>query len=1148
MLMKKDFLNLRRSRWLLLSLFALFVGVSPAGAEEITVHDGTESSYSVPLFGYRNDSYVKMEYVLPASELADMSGGTITGLKYYLKSSESSSYGNANFVVFLKEVNATTVTAFTGYTTEDIVYQGALDATGATLDIPFNKNYSYNGGNLLVGIYNTVKGTAGEWQVAYYYGTTATSGASAYSYSSQSMASASYVYKQSFLPKTTFTYTAPSCKPVKNLNSSNITADAADISWTAGDGVQTQWQIVYSTDVNFDKDAATPIDVNTTSYKLEGLESGTTYYVAVRSYYSAEEQSNWVSTSFKTEKVAVPAVGFVDDFESNKGWDLINGSCPNKWVRGTSTNNGGNYSLYVSSDGTTYPTSSYGSYSLVYAVKLFHFEAGDYTISYDWKCNGEGNYDFLRVGLVPASLELSASTSYSNLGSGSTLPTGWTMFLDGGSKLGGSTVWANKSVDFNIAEAGNYQVVFAWRNDGSSGNSPAAIDNLRIIGSAPVIEVGGDVAGTTLAFGTVNEATNKTITITNVGKVAMNNISLSETADADNVFAYTALPKTSLDVNESMDVTVTFSGSSAKEYTGTFRVAADDCDPVDVTVTATYSNTPATMAITLDEVAVDETVAFGTVGKQATKTFKVANDGDQTLNITSIASNNTTDFTVSPANLTVAGHSNETFTVTFVYPNESPVLDVEKTATITVTASNDGVSAKNFTVTGTRIELWSEDFEANAKPSGWDAEDYWTFSDGVAHSAYHYSYNKTKALTTPSLKVESNTDVLYFKAKSTGTYVQVKIKYSKDGGDFTDLKTIDLENNMAAFETYEITGLEAGNYQFQFMNDDYDLDDFEGFKLITVDHDVRIAEQSIPTTGSQYVEYTASITVKEVIGKDENLTAKFFIGAEQFGTDVVETVEANGTKTFTVTFTPDAAVSGNAHFTVTNGDINLTSDNVAVIISKALVLDEAADNSELITEGTKPAVVVNYSKAVGKWGTIALPFQTTTEELSLLYGTTVKAFTFAANDGGNLKFNTATTLLAGYPYVIYSDGAMSGEMKFFNKAVTTTAHYDEYDGVTFQTIYAPKSYTGGDSWYGITPAGEIRPAGEGASVKALRGYLQATAGARLSIFIEDLATGITTVLSPKEFEAEGAYNLQGQKVQQAKKGLYIVNGRKVVVR
>lgn len=55
-----------------------------------------------------------------------------------------------------------------------------------------------------------------------------------------------------------------------------------------------------------------------------------------------------------------------------------------------------------------------------------------------------------------------------------------------------------------------------------------------------------------------------------------------------------------------------------------------------------------------------------------------------------------------------------------------------------------------------------------------------------------------------------------------------------------------------------------------------------------------------------------------------------------------------------------------------------------------------------------------------------------------------------------------------------------------------------------------------------------------------------TGGARLSISFSDESTGIKTI-DNSQVENENCYNLQGQKVQNAKKGgLYIVNGKKVV--
>ena len=868
--MKKEFLYLKKSRWLLLTLLAILAGASPTWADELTVHDGTTTNAYLPLYGYYVDSNgTTSEFIIPSADLADMKDKLIEQMTFYISSAASKKFG-ATFNVYLEEVtgdNYDDSSASQLTESKTLVYTGALDADGTTLIIPFDTEYTYNGGNLLIATEVTTKGS---YASASFYGTTTTFNAGRCKYSS-----ATNRYK--FIPKTTFTYgTANPYKKPASISVGETTTTTALISWTAGSGdsSETGWNLEYkkSTDENWTE--VHGLSASPLSYTLSELEANTTYDVRVQAVYSGGE-SNFVATTFKTAKVATPATGFTDNFETDKGWDLINGTVPNKWVRGTGTNNGGSYSLYISNDGINY-NSSYGSSSLVFASKLFYFEAGDYTVSYDWLCNGESGYDFLRVGLVSGDTELSASTSYSNLGSTSTLPSGWTMWLDGGSPLSGSTTWATKSVDFTIETAGNYQVVFGWRNDYSGGSYPAAIDNFKILGATPVLELGGDVTGTTLAFGSVSETTNKTIRITNSGKVAMENITLTETADEDNVFAYADLPKTTLAANEYMDVQVTFSGSSAKDYTGTFRVAADDCDPIDVTITATYSNSPATMAITLGEDAVGETVAFGNVGKQATKTFTVTNDGDQTLNV-AIASDNTTDFTVSPAALAVTGHSSETFTVTFLYDENA--RDVEKTANITVTASNEGVDPVVFAVTGTRIEQWSEDFSGNALPDGWETTSttYWTFADGVAKGTYQSS---NYYLVTPSLTVEEGAS-LSFDVCANTTYVTMTIQKKLGNGDWTDCKDINYSSDFGAtgvWKTFTIDGLDPGNYKFRFNARGFWLDNFQGFKR----------NQNDPKLGI-YSDEECTVAVATSVSKDfgfttETQTTTYYIKNDGTGT------------------------------------------------------------------------------------------------------------------------------------------------------------------------------------------------------------------------------------------------------------------------
>ena len=162
---------------------------------------------------------------------------------------------------------------------------------------------------------------------------------------------------------------------------------------------------------------------------------------------------------------------FSDDFEgATCDWEFVNGESTNAWYWGTATNNGGTHSVYISNDGGENNTYSHSD-TWVYFYKLITLEEATYRFQYDWKCYGEGGYDYIRVGLVPGSTEL-------NQGSG--LPSGW-ISIDDNSQLCGNSNWTTKSLNTSITAAGNYKMVFAWRNDyGGGDNPPGAIDNVSI--------------------------------------------------------------------------------------------------------------------------------------------------------------------------------------------------------------------------------------------------------------------------------------------------------------------------------------------------------------------------------------------------------------------------------------------------------------------------------------------------------------------------------------------------------------------------------------------------------------------------------------------------------------------------------------------
>ena len=168
---------------------------------ELTVHDGTATNGYVPVYGFYADAYLKAEFVMPAAELAEMADGDINSMKFYATSPATDAW-TSTFQVFMKEVSDATINDFSGTDGATVVYEGLLNGTAAEMEIVFSTPYHYNGGNLLIGVYNI---TTGNYKSVTWAGETV-DGASVqgYNYSSLSGISAS---QRNFLPKTTFAYT-----------------------------------------------------------------------------------------------------------------------------------------------------------------------------------------------------------------------------------------------------------------------------------------------------------------------------------------------------------------------------------------------------------------------------------------------------------------------------------------------------------------------------------------------------------------------------------------------------------------------------------------------------------------------------------------------------------------------------------------------------------------------------------------------------------------------------------------------------------------------------------------------------------------------------------------------------------------------------
>lgn len=190
-----------------------------------------------------------------------------------------------------------------------------------------------------------------------------------------------------------------------------------------------------------------------------------------------------------------------------------------------------------------------------------------------------------------------------------------------------------------------------------------------------------------------------------------------------------------------------------------------------------------------------------------------------------------------------------------------------------------------------------------------------------------------------------------------------------------------------------------------------------------------------------------------------------------------------------------------------------------------------------------------YTRSVtsGKFGTICLPFAATVE------GATVFKIVSKTVDGGSnltgINLESVDNLAAGETYIFKATGTTLTATMTGNYAAATDAH-----GMlgTFTATKAPVgSYVVGASDSKIH---KVVSGGTGVNVGQYKGWITLTsidvASSRSANFLsfEDETTGIAGVEMNDDAEQKVVYNLNGQRVANPTKGLYIVNGKKVIMK
>ena len=247
-------------------------------------------------------------------------------------------------------------------------------------------------------------------------------------------------------------------------------------------------------------------------------------------------------------------------------------------------------------------------------------------------------------------------------------------------------------------------------------------------------------------------------------------------------------------------------------------------------------------------------------------------------------------------------------------------------------------------------------------------------------------------------------------------------------------------------------------------------------------------------------------------------------------------------------------LANGSSFTVNVGGSTCYVSKIEILpISAPITLEENADDTNTKIEknnGKTQDVTLTRTLVANKWNTFCVPFETEIAGTAL-EGATVK--TIGTVVGNVINLVDATKIEAGVPYLVMPTSGNIENPTFKNVTISVTTPIEKgNDEYKFVGTYSPKTINKGEfgKIWGVTAEGKLAKINEGTTMKGLRAYFvfpTTTAAAKLNFDGE--TTGINNIESNATVNGK-VYNLNSQYVGNSlnglKKGIYVVNGKKVI--
>jgi len=441
---------------------------------------------------------------------------------------------------------------------------------------------------------------------------------------------------------------------------------------------------------------------------------------------------------------------------------------------------------------------------------------------------------------------------------------------------------------------------------------------------------------------------------------------------------------------------------------------------------------------------------------------------------------------------------------------------------------------------------------------------------GGALMSYNYSTGgvmMTYGTFTAGTGAVAYIDVMASSSLAENSTITISgFKVMNDKKIYTDVTS---ENCTVTRDASGQGGEQSGDVSFAFSPASLTLDKGQTATVdVTMTNDMAITGMQATLTASDGLTITSVTKGSRIVGLFRYNDTKGAMAS-------LGSISGNEGTVFTVGLKVDDDFTGSSA-TLTISGLNVTTSSAQdfpasditlnVAVPLLLTLDEKLDNSQTLTDnaGATANVTLTRTLQTGSYNTFSVPFDIPADKYADYKLSGVKKLTDSEFDSSNgvlsLTFDNATTIEAGKPYLVKVSENVVNPV-FNGVTISSTATTTEADAVDFIPTLGATTIAGDVKSILFLGGGNklYNPDTENSQMKGFRAYFllkgEAAAGVRAfrMNFGDDEITGITSIGLLDNLQTDNCYDLNGRKIVkpsngQMAKGVYIVNGKKIIIK